>query len=162
MTAPRIRPYRPEDRAACHDVFYHAVHDGAADFYDAAQRAAWAPSPAPDPATPDKLLDQWAWVAEDAAGKVLGVMSLRPDGYLDLAFVLPQVQGTGVAAALLARLTDRARHEGLTRLTVHASHLARRFLAKHGWSEDFFERHPTRGQVLERYGMSLELKRQAT
>lgn len=157
MKGARVRPYRAEDRAACHGVFYRAVHEGAAEFYDAAQRSAWAPDPEPDPQAPDKLLAQWCWVAEDARGQILGFMSLCPNGYLDMAFVLPEVRGKGVAGALYDALTLRARAEGLSRLTVHASHLARRFLAKHGWRTDYAEFHPAAGQRLERFGMSLVL-----
>ncbi len=161
MTRTRIRAYRADDRAACHHVFYRAVHEGAAAFYDADQRAAWAPSAQPDLSKPDKLLDQWCWIAEGAEGGVIGFMSLRRDGYLDVAFVLPEAQGTGVANALLDALIARARAEGLTRLTVHASHLARRFFAKHGWQVDHAEAHPARGQTLERFAMSLMLKQKA-
>ena len=38
-----LRPYRPEDRAAAVHIFFRAVREGAAAFYDEAQRAAWAP-----------------------------------------------------------------------------------------------------------------------
>ena len=50
---PVIRPYRAADRAACHRIFYRAVHQGAASAYTADQRAAWAPSDQPDPTQPD-------------------------------------------------------------------------------------------------------------
>ena len=157
-----IRAYEAGDRAAVHTVFYRAVREGAAKFYDAAQRAAWAPSPEPNLALADKLLDQKCWVAVDAGNGIVGFMSLRADGYLDMAFVLPEYQGHGVADALYQDLISNARDAGLSRLTVHASHLARRFFTKHGWRIDAAENHSSRGQVFERFSMSLPITEPAS
>lgn len=151
-----VRPYRTEDRAAVALVFYRAVREGTAPWHDEAQRAAWAPAPEPDWSEPDKLARQWCWVAE-AGGIVTGFMSLEPSGYLDMAFVLPEAMGKGVAAALYRALVARARSEGLARLTVRASHPARRFFAKHGWKIDAFENFEADGQVYETYLMSVDL-----
>ena len=110
-----IRPYRPEDRAACARVFFHAVREGAAEFYNEAQRNAWAPSPDPDYEDPDKLLDQWCWVAERGP-QTVGFMSLDHTGYLDMAFVLPAEMGKGTARALYDTLLAKAHAESLPRL----------------------------------------------
>ncbi len=130
--AAMIRPYRADDRAATKGVFYRAVREGTAAIYTETQRAAWAPSPEPDLSIPDKLLDQWAWVAEEE-GRITGFMSLRPDGLLDMAFVLPEVMGNGTASALYAALIARAKAEGITHLTVDASPYSHGFLRKRGW-----------------------------
>ncbi|MGL4281677.1 MAG: GNAT family N-acetyltransferase [Albidovulum sp.] len=151
-----VRPYRPEDRAACARVFYRAVREGAAAAYDQAQREAWAPSPEPDLATPDKLRLQWCWVAE-RGGAVAGFMSIEPSGYLDMAFVLPEEMGKGTADALYSALMARVRDEGLSHLTVTASHLARRFFARHGWTLDRKEDLAADGQIYEVFRMSLDL-----
>jgi len=150
-----LRPYRATDRAACAAVFRRAVREGAARFYDAAQREAWAPDPAV-PRGADKLLAQWCVVAE-RDGSVAGFMSLTPEGYLDMAFVLPEEMGRGTAAALHAALLARARAAGLMRLTTHASHLARRFFARQGWQLDKAETVTLRGQRLDRFAMSRDL-----
>ena len=151
----RVRAYRPEDRSAKALVYYRAVREGAAPFYDAAQRAVWAPSPEPDWDEPDPQLDQWCWVAEDDRG-LTGFMSLDHEGYLDMAFVLPEVMGKGVAQALYDALLDHARAEGLPRLTIRASHLARRFFAKQGWQLDAAEDFTVDGQIYETFLMSFE------
>lgn len=153
---PAIRPYAPTDRTACQTVFYRAVREGTADFYNKAQRDAWAPSKTPDPSQPDKLLDQWCWVAE-AKNNILGFMSLTRNGYLDMAFVVPEARGKGVANALYATLMGHAKAEGLKTLTVNASHLARRFFSKQGWAVDYAEDHPSNGQIFERFHMSLDI-----
>ncbi|THD82792.1 GNAT family N-acetyltransferase [Aliigemmobacter aestuarii] len=133
-----IRPYRAEDRAECAALFYRAVHEGAAGAYDAVQRADWAPSPLPDLSKPDRKLDQFAWVSE-ADGRITGFMTLTREGHLDMAFVLPEVMGKGHAAALYDVLLDRARAEGMNRLTVHATPYSKSFLMKRGWVLDKVE-----------------------
>ena len=62
--APTIRPYEPPDRAAATLVFYRAVRDGTAAFCCEAERARWARTSEPDWSEPDKLMDQWYFVAE--------------------------------------------------------------------------------------------------
>ena len=145
-----IRPYTAQDRAACQAVFYHAVRVGTAARYTQAQREAWAPSPTP-PATPDRLLTQWCFVAADTEG-LTGFMSMTNTGHLDMAFVLPRVMGTGVAGALYQALMPQA--AGLQRLTTHASHLARPFFTRRGWQVVEAQDHPHNGQIFERFAMA--------
>lgn len=152
----QIRPYRTEDRAACVQVFHRAVREGTTAFYDAAQRAAWAGPPVPDLATPDPRAGQWCLVAEDA-GRINGFFAMDPDGYLDMAFVLPEVMGKGVAAALYDALMAKARAHGLPRVHTHASHLFRRFLLRRGWHVVTPENHPAHGLIYERFVMALDL-----
>ncbi len=132
---PQIRPYRSEDRAACALIYYRAIMEGTAPRLTGPERLAWARSPEPDLATPDKLLAQWCWIAEQD-GHPTGFMSLCPDGLLDMAFVIPEVMGKGTAAALYDVLHARARIEGLLRLTVLASVWSRGFLLKRCWRVD--------------------------
>ena len=150
-----LRPYRAEDRAACAAVFFRAVREGAARAYDAAQREAWAPD-GPEEG-PDRLLDQWCLVAE-RDGRVAGFMAITPEGYLDMAFVLPEEMRRGTAGRLYDALLAQARAAGLSRLTVHASHLARPFLERRGWLVDAPERVTRNGQHLDRFAMSLKLE----
>ena len=135
---PTIRPYQPLDRAAAAHVFYRAVREGAAAHYPAAELAAWARSPEPDWDHPDKLIDQWCYVAEQD-GRMTGFFSMDDSGYLDMAFVIPEVMGDGTAAALYDTLMTRAKAAGLTRFTVRAAHQSRRFLSRRGWQLDRME-----------------------
>jgi putative acetyltransferase len=154
--AVAVRLYRAGDRAAAARVFFRAVREGTAAIYTEIQRAAWAPSPEPDLTIPDKLLDQWAWVAEED-GQITGFMSLCHDGLLDMAFVLPDVMGKGVATALYETLLAKARHEGLVRLTVDASPYSHGFLRKHGWQVDWQGDRIYEGMAYCGYHMSLLL-----
>ena len=154
--APTIRPYLPTDRAAMVTVYYRAIREGTAAFLTEAERAAWAPSPTPNLTEPDKLLDQWCYVAEEA-GQVTGFMSMDPSGYLDMAFVLPEVMGKGTAAALYDTLMDHAKDRGVTHFTVVAAPQSNRFLLRRGWQTDRFERMPADGQIYDIFHMSLTL-----
>lgn len=127
-----IRRGRPDDLPALIDIFWRGVHEGAAPRYTQAQRRAWLPlRPEPD-----------VWVARLAgqnvflgveAGRRTGFLTLTTDGYLDFAYVLPEVRGTGTADALLALLMNQAQVRGLRRLTTRASDMARPFFLRHGW-----------------------------
>ncbi len=151
-----IRAYQSADRAAMSLVFYRAVREGAKNFYTEAERAAWAPGPLPDESKPDKLLEQWCWVSEDA-DRMTGFMSLRRDGELDMAFVIPEVMGDGTAAALYECLIAQAKAEGFTRLTVRAAHQSNRFLTRRGWTLTGIERLEDGGEVYDLFLMTLDL-----
>lgn len=153
----KLRRYDPGDRAACQSVFFRAVREGTSEFYDEAQRKAWAASDRFDPSTADRLSAQVTWLAIEN-DDVIGFMSLREDGYLDMAYVLPHAHGCGVADALYARIIDSAQALDLTSLFVDGSHFARRFFTKHGWQVDYQEEHPARGQVFDRFRMTVTLR----
>ncbi len=149
-----IRRYTTADRAGCHRVYFKAVRDGTSEFYDNEQRAAWAPNEKPDLERPDGLHDQLCWVAEKN-GEVIGFMSMTKAGHVDMAFVLPEVMGTGLSSELYERVLQDGQKLGLANLTVDASHLARRFFQKHGWRIEYQEDIDRGGVTLERFRMSL-------
>ena len=154
--APLIRFYCAQDRAATQLIYYRAIREGTITVLDEAQRAAWAPSANPDFATPDKLLEQWCWIAEEG-GRATGFMSLCPDGLLDMAFVIPEVMGKGTAAALYDTLLARARQERLPKMTVVASEFSRQFLLRRGWQIDNAGPEVHDGQIYHLSHMSLTL-----
>ncbi|SFJ51752.1 GNAT family N-acetyltransferase [Jannaschia pohangensis] len=127
-----VRPCRPDDLPQLATIFWRGVHEGAAPRYTPAQRRAWLPAPPAPEAFAKRLSDQTVFVAEEA-GTVTGFMTLRADGTLDLAYVLPEVRGSGTADALLAMLENAALARGTTRLTTRASAMAQPFFARHGW-----------------------------
>ena len=128
-----VRSYAAGDAPALGEIFHRAVHEGAAGRYSAEERAAWSPRVPDTLKWQDRLAEAETVVAEGPDGPV-GFMSLYLDrAYLDLAFVLPEAMGKGVAAALYAVLETRARATGLTRLTTEASLLAEPFFARQGW-----------------------------
>jgi len=153
MERVTVRPMRAADAEAAARVFFAAVRDGAAGHYDAAQRRAWAPEvPAPKDWRA-RLADRWGVVAEapDAADKlaVVGFMTLRADGCIDLAFVAPAAIGQGVAGRLYDAVEAEARRRGLERLWAEASRMARPLFERRGWRV-------VRPQTVERGEVTLE------
>lgn len=128
-----IRSYAPVDAIPLGRVYFRAVREGALKAYTAEQCSAWAPH-APASAVWRRRLAQGQTLVAEQAGEPVGFMTLLPDGHLDLAFVLPEVMGKGVAAALYATLENRARVAAIAKLTSEASELARPFFLRHGWS----------------------------
>ena len=72
-----------------------------------------------------------------------------------MLFVRPDQRRTGTAGLLHDAILQRARQAGHRRLSVHASHLARRFLAKRGWNFVRTETVNIHGVKLEHHYMTL-------
>lgn len=143
-----IRSYAEGDAPRLAGIFHRAVHEGAANRYSEAERKAWSPVRPDTRSWQLRLSEAETVVAETDAGPV-GFMSLDLSrAYVDLAFVLPEVMGTGVAAALYCVLEGRARAHGLTVLTTEASLLAEPFFLRQGWRV-------IRRQEVERSGVLL-------
>lgn len=121
------------DMARLGEIFFRAVRIGAAGAYSEAQRAAWAGAQ-PYAEGWSTRLDGLLTLVADAGEGPLGFMSVREsDGYLDLAFVQPELRGQGVAAAIYAVLENRMRAGKVARLHTHASHMAKPFFERQGW-----------------------------
>ena len=128
-----VRSFQPEDADRMGEVFHKAVREGAVARYDAEQVAAWSPKAPAGDRWAARLSAADTVLAEDA-GVSLGFMTVDGSGYLDLAFVVPEAMGHGVADAIYAVVEGRARARGLRRLTTQASLMAEGFFARHGWT----------------------------
>lgn len=154
-----VRAAEAGDMEALAEVFFVAVREGAAPAYDAAQRAAWAGAQPTAEQWAERLAGLETVVAEDS-GVVVGFMSVRAsDGDLDLAFVRPEVRGTGVAAALYAALENRMRVAGVARLHTRASHMAKPFFERQGWAVVRPNTVTRAGQTLDNWVMEKTLRR---
>ena len=151
-----IRPYHSSDAATLFEIFVEAIHKGAAAHYTHAQRMAWAPDTEMSAKWPERLAALDVSVAE-ADDEIAGFMAATPQGYIDFAFVRPRWMGRSVAQTLYDVILERARSSDLTRMTTHASLLARPFFAKQGWQVDEMEIVDLNGEQLKRFAMSLTL-----
>ncbi len=115
----QIRRANPGDFDALGEVLHAAVQEGAGQ-YTPAQRAAWSPAPRAGEAWAAHLGAQAVWLAE-TDGRPVGFLTLTPDGYVDLAFILAEAQGRGLFRRIYAALEAEAVQRGLTRLWTHAS-----------------------------------------
>lgn len=152
----QIRRARRYECEALSRITYHAVHEGAP-LYTPAQRLAWRPERETTTRWSERLETQAVWVADAAGIGPVGLITLRPDGYVDYAYILPDWQGRGLFSRLYAALEAHALAQGLSRLWVHASLHAAPAFARHGYQtvrDDPVERN---GQVLMRHEMEKQL-----
>ncbi|MGR3511750.1 MAG: GNAT family N-acetyltransferase [Paracoccaceae bacterium] len=143
-----IRSFELGDAAPLGEVFHRSVREGAAHRYGTHQVAAWAQHAPHGKAWETRLAEADTVVAVEGDTR-LGFMNVDANGYLDLAFVLPEHMGQGVSDLLYAVLEGRARARGTAKLTTQASLLAEPFFARQGW-------HVVRRQEVEINGVVLE------
>ena len=118
------------DASALGHLMFEAVRYGAP-LYSVRARTAWMPRRPAGRRWYRKLAVQKVWVARGASRKPHGVITLRADGYIDLAFVAPHMVGKGVFSALMRALLDEARADQM--LFTHASLHAQPAFAAHGF-----------------------------
>lgn len=135
---------RRADASALAQVMFQAVREGAT-LYTVAERRAWVPKPPSARPFARKLAPEKVWVARSSQGP-LGLMTLRADGYVDLAFILRRAQGRGLFRRLMAEV--KAAHAGP--LTTHASLHAEPAFAAMGFEVVARERVHRHGQRLRR------------
>jgi putative acetyltransferase len=138
------------------DVMFDAVRFGKS-HYSPDQRAAWMPERRSGPEWYGRLNAQRIWVAEDSC-EMLGIMSLADHGYIDLAFIRPSAQGSGLFRKLYEQIERTAVSEGQTRLRVHASLMAEPAFSKMGFIVIAKESVEVRGQTLDRFEMEKRLE----
>ena len=131
--AVSIRPFRDDDARATAQIFFDSIRLGTQDYYDEAQRHAWAPRVPETSKWLSRLKSQTVFVAE-RNGRVVGFMTLAAEGYIDLAFVAPGAIGRGIGKQLYDAILSEASNLGVPRLHTEASHLARPFFERQGWS----------------------------
>ncbi|MCH2075550.1 MAG: GNAT family N-acetyltransferase [Rhodobacteraceae bacterium] len=150
-----IRQFAACDAAACAALFYRAVQEGARERYSDEARAAWCPQAPATETFRAKLSAQHCFVADD--GAVQGFMSLTDAGYLDMAYVAPELRGAGVAAQLYAVILNKAHALCLAELTTHASRYAQPFFGREGWDIVVPEEVERNGVLIHRFAMKKTL-----
>ncbi|MCR9212836.1 MAG: GNAT family N-acetyltransferase [Proteobacteria bacterium] len=151
-----IRRFTEKDAAATAQLYFDAVRIGGLGPYSEAETVAWVKEIPEIETWRERLSAQSTFIAEQA-GDIIGFLAINDAGYIDLAFVAPEVQGQGVAFTLYKAAEKQAVQQGLSRLTAHASLLAHPFFLRQGWTaleEEWVERH---GQVLRRFYMEKNL-----
>lgn len=151
-----IRPYRSTDAAATLEIFIRAILGTARTEYTEAETRAWL-GDEPRATTWDAERVSAGTRIAERDGVVLGFTDLDDDGYIDRLFTLPAAARQGVAAALLADVIDLAQQRSLTRLTTHASRVARPVFERAGFVVDEVERVRRGDAQLERYAMHRQL-----
>ena len=137
-------------------IQYRAVREGTSP-YTEAQRAAWVRDPHPPDALAARLRDARVVLFRRGAEDV-GCMTLSPGGYIDMAFILPAHQGTGVFRALYEALEAQALRDREPRLWTFASLMAQAPFQAAGFRVIRHETVERAGEYLQRAEMEKVLE----
>lgn len=148
-----IRAYHSYDAAAVARVFRDAVLISGAAAYTPEQRRIWAQSADDEAALAQRLARGNTLVAEDNDGIVAAFGQCEPTGRIAYLYCAPRFGRQGVATLLFRRLEAAALTDSIPHLTVDASHVARPFFTRHGFTEVRSERVTRGGVELERFHM---------
>ena len=152
----RLRDYRSEDTDRLIDLFRDTVRSVALGDYTVERVRAWAPD----------AIDRESWARRQAAnqtvvaevnGRIVGFAELAGEGKVHMLFCHKDHQGEGVGSALLTRLEQMARDQGLTRLGTEASVTARSFFEARGFQVAARQEVERRGQRLVNFAMTKPL-----
>ena len=156
MTKLKIRLAQPQDADALGKVMFDAIHKGGSK-YTEAQRAAWQSTPNSGTKWVNRLAEQDVWMAEEA-GIALAFLTLRNDGYVDMAFVRGDAQGRGLFWRLYQLLEKSAQDAGHRRLWTHASLMAQPAFLAVGFRVIRHESVARHGETLDRAEMEKALQ----
>jgi putative acetyltransferase len=133
MTAPHTLGWAtPTDYDDLADIVFDAVRNGPS-LYTEAQRAAWVPVRRGGEEWAGRLAGQVIAIARDET-RIVGFMSLAPEGYIDFAFIRPEAQGSGLFRRLFAMIEELALAQNEPRLWTHASLMAEGAFAAVGFA----------------------------
>ncbi len=133
-TSYRIRPYTDNDAGAAAAVVVTSMQVTNAPDYPAEVIAHLSAYNTPEQFQKLVARGREILLAEDASGRIAGTVGLDA-GELVTLFVLPDVQGSGIGAALVAAVEQLARTRGLTALTLRSSITALRFYERLGYEQ---------------------------
>ncbi|MGD8559808.1 MAG: GNAT family N-acetyltransferase [Gammaproteobacteria bacterium] len=77
--------------------------------------------------------DCWQVIARTTDGEAIGTGRMLFDGHIGRMAVLPAYRNQGIGSALLGKLLDIARHQGLPEVFLHAQIAAVDFYKAHGF-----------------------------
>ncbi|WP_436063636.1 MULTISPECIES: N-acetyltransferase family protein [unclassified Phenylobacterium] len=158
--APRfsLRPYLQTDAAELSELYYESVQRLGGRRYSPEQVVAWAPAPVDAATVQARAGDgRTTLVAVDDRGRLLGYGDLEADGHIDHLYCRPEAAGTGVALTLLEALERLARDQGVERLYVEASELAKGLFERKGFTVSHRRDFEVRGVAIHNYAMERPL-----
>lgn len=146
-----VRVAQARDYDALGALMFEAIHNGPTK-YSKAQSNAWAPAPQRGTEWATRLSQKTIFMTTQSEN-ILGFMSIEPGGYIDFAYIRPNAQGSGLFRQLFNAVESRAKDEGETSLSTHASLMAQPAFAAMGFEIDHHETVTKDGQSLARARM---------
>lgn len=153
----KIRKYRDEDCASTISLFRRTVRTVNRRDYDEEQVNAWAPDRIDPNSWNGSLQSNYAVVAEDEEGCLLGFGDMDDCGYLDRLFVSADHQREGVGTRILEELEEYAVQIGVIKITTQASISAVPFFESKGYRTERENRKLHNGVWFVNYWMAKEL-----
>lgn len=129
-----LRAYQAGDAAALTELYVRSVRHYGPRAYTPAQVAVWAAMVSHQRIRNLCGDGRWVLVAVAADGGYLGFTDLEADGHIDLLYAAPEAEGQGIGTQLLTALEAHARQQGMARLYVEASELAKPLFLRHGFT----------------------------
>lgn len=152
-----IRERMDSDTAALAEVFQRSIREVASRDYRPAQIDAWARFAEETADWKDRMHTRLVWVAEEQ-GRPIGFIQFELPDHIDLTYVHPEHQRKGVATALLAKVEEAARQNGIKLLKVEASITSRPFFEARGFQTIAPQIVLARGEEFLNYRMEKWLK----
>jgi putative acetyltransferase len=153
----QLRVYAPRDLETLATLFTDAVHSLTGSRYNPQQRSAWAPVP-PNLKRWRARLRSLETIVAEVNARCVGFISHRPDGYVDLLYVRPGCERTGVATCLYQCVERLFLERGLDRSYTEASLIAQPFFQRQGFQATRFEEIRVGGVLLPRWVMYKTLR----
>ena len=139
----RLRPYRAEDEDAA-IALWQRTWQQAYPSIDFAARLAWWRE-----RWRNELVGDAAIIVAEAAGAVIGFVTIDKEGYLDQLVVAPEHWGSEVARLLIDEAKRRS-PDGITLLVNKDNARAIRFYEKHGFAYAGEDKNPISGKPVNR------------
>lgn len=148
-----LRFYQKSDRQSIARIYRDSIEHLGNRHYSAEQVGAWSGFADDRGAFEAWLNGARTLVAVDDTGSVIGFGGIEPTGRISSLFVAPAAMRKGVGSALLCRLLDEARSNGLHDVSTHASEFSRAVFEKNGFVVTQVEHTRFRGVEFMRYLM---------
>lgn len=151
MDIIKIRPYTAADLCAVAEIFTESVQHLTGSRYSPEQRQVWAPTPPDLKHWRARMLSLMTLVA-DTGTQLRGFLSYQPDGYIDLLYVRPGFERTGIASQLYACVEASLIRTARAAYT-EASLIAEPFFKSRGFHAIRFEEIKIQSTILQRWVM---------
>jgi putative acetyltransferase len=151
-----MRPYDRLDLKRVATVFTESVHHLTGSRYTAQQRAVWAPIP-PDLKYWRSRMRALQTLIAEVDAQCAGFISYQPNGYVELMYVSPEFERTGVATHLYRSVEERFIRGGIAEVYTEASLIAEPFFKAQGFHATRFEEIRVREVPLQRWVMIKKL-----
>jgi putative acetyltransferase len=153
----RVRPYTKRDLETVATVFTESVRALTGSRYNQEQRQVWAPEPPDLKEWRSRLRTLQTLIAEVKA-RCVGFLSYQPHGYIDLLYVRPGSERTGVATRLYQYAERTLVQSGVDTAFTEASLVAQPFFKSQGFQTTRFEEIRVVGVLLPRWLMYKALR----